>query len=132
MSVREKKIHISRAEKFLYFAFCIWHFLRHQYYARFSYISKSDQEKSQLGAKWHFMIFLPIHPLMSLEIWKSEYQHFSHIDWKNKSWWNRKAMPKIWEAGIIQFGWKWFVTLLSVIDLRKWDFFDYCNEIAAS
>lgn len=30
-----------------------------------------------------------------------------------------KVMLKIWEPGIIQFGWKWFVTLLSVIDLRK-------------
>lgn len=30
-----------------------------------------------------------------------------------------KVMLKIWELGIIQFWGKWFVTLLSVIDLRK-------------
>lgn len=30
-----------------------------------------------------------------------------------------KVMPKIEEPGIIQFGGKWFVTLLSVMELRK-------------
>lgn len=31
----------------------------------------------------------------------------------------KKDMPKIQKSGIIQFGGKWFVTLLSFMDFRK-------------
>ena len=34
----------------------------------------------------------------------------------------KTVMLKIKKSGTIQFGGKWFVALLSVMDLRKWDF----------